>query len=260
MGVAFFLQPGHIATGGTPGMAIVLYFATGLSTGIGIFVINVPLLLAGLKFIDRGFAIRSIITIIATSGFVEILLRFVEFPAITSPLLNALYGGALVGLGVALVLKGQASAGGTTIIAKIVNHFWNIKPAQVILATDLVIITLIGIIFADMEKMLWSMLSIYVTTQVIDRLLSGVVSEKIVHIVTSKPIQVGHAIREKLERDGSIIKGVNLTQDLEKNILFVVVGSRRLPLLKKVVTEEDANALMIVMEASEIQGSSRRPT
>ena len=256
-GVSFFLLPAQIATGGTPGMSMLLYFLSGISTGKAMLLINIPLLLAGIRYIDFRFALRTIYAILAVSISIELLTTQIDFPAINSLLLVTLYGGSSVGAGVALVLKGNASAGGTTIIAKIVSHYFPIKPAQVILILDVSIIVAIGIIFADMERALWSMLSIYATTQVIDKLLTGAVSEKIVHIVSPLAPTIGQVISEKLGRDGTILTGQNLTANKDKTILFVVVGARRIPELRNLVLAQDPQALMIVMEASEMMGSSR---
>lgn len=257
-GVAFFLLPAQIATGGTPGMAMLVSFLSDISTGVAMLLINIPLLAAGIKFIGLPFALRSIYSIIVTSILVDIFSSQIDFPAINSLLLSTLYGGTVIGAGVGFVLKGQASAGGTTIIAKIVARYSHIKPAQVILILDVLIIVSIGFIFADMERALWSMLSIYATTRVIDKILTGAVSEKIVHIVSDQTVQIGAQINQELGRDGTILTGQNLTVQKDKKLLFVVVDARRIPVLRNIVLKIDSAALMIVMEASEMMGSSRK--
>ncbi len=257
-GVAFFLLPAKIATGGTPGMAMLVHFLTDISTGTAMLLINIPLLAAGTKFIGVRFALRSIYSIVVTSVLVDVLSSQVDFPTINSLLLSTLYGGTVIGAGVGFVLKGHASAGGTTIIAKIVSSYSHIKPAQVILILDVMIIVAIGFIFADMERALWSMLSIYATTRVIDKILTGAVSEKIVHIVSNETAQIGKDINQELGRDGTILSGQNLTAQEDKTILFVVVDARKIPVLRSIVLKADPRAIMIVMQAAEMMGSSRK--
>lgn len=259
-GVTLFLLPAKIATGGTPGMAIILHFLTSISTGTAMLLITVPLLIAGFKFIDLKFALRSLYSIIVTSILVDFLPLVLDFPSINSLLLSTLYGGIFVGAGVGFILKGHASAGGTSIIARIVSHYSHIKPAQTILVLDILIIITISVIFSNLELALWSMLNIYATTQVIDKILTGTGNEKTIHIVSHQTQQIGRAISEQLERDGTILSGQNLTVKAEKSIIFVVVEARRLPQLKSIVLDIDPHALMIVMEASEIMGTSRRLT
>ena len=256
-GVAFFLLPAQVATGGIPGMAMLVSFLTDISTGMAMLLINIPLLAAGIRFIGLPFALRSIYSIIITSVLVDVFSSQISFPTINSLLLSTLYGGTVIGAGVGFVLKGQASAGGTTIIAKIVASYSHIKSAQVILVLDVLIIVSIGFIFADMERALWSMLSIYATTRVIDKILTGAASEKIVHIVSDHAMKIGTQISQELDRDGSILSGQNLTLQQDKTILFVVVDARRIPALRNIVLNIDPKALMIVMEASEMMGSSR---
>ena len=258
VGVSFFLLPAEIATGGTPGMAMLVHFTTGIPTGVAMLLINIPLLAAGMKFIDLQFAIRSIVSMIITAVLIDVLNNMVEFPKIESMLLSTLYGGIVIGAGAGLILKGNASAGGTMIIARIVSQFSHLKPAQTILIVDATIIIAIGFIFADMEKVLWSMISIYATTQIIDKVITGAAKEKIVHIVSDKTAELGQEITREFGRDGTILSGHNLTQEQDKTILFVVVSARRIPQLRRLVLDVDEEALMIVIEASEMTGPRRR--
>ena len=256
-GIVFFLLPVNMVTGGTPGMAMIIHYLAGISTGKAMMVINLPLLLAGLKFIDIKFMLRTLYSIGLTSVLIDVFVANFSFPPINSLLLSSLYGGAFVGAGVGLVLKGNASAGGTTIIARIISNYTHFKPAQVILILDALIVIAIGFIFTDVEKALWSMLSIYVTFQLVDKVLTGVIPEKIVHITSEHHLQIAGEITQKLDTEGSILSGLNLTGEQDKHIIFVLIQARRIPQLKQLVLAIDPQALMIVMEASEITGTRR---
>lgn len=255
--ISLFLVPAKILTGGTPGMAMIIYFLSDISMGVAMLLVNIPLLIAGFHFVDLGFAIRSIITMIITAVLVDVMAAYVPFPELHSLLLSTLYGGILAGIGIALVLKAQASAGGTSIVARILAQYTRIRPAQTVLFMDMIILITVGFIFRDMEQVLWSMISIYVTAQVIDKLLTGGVSEKIVHIVSNQYQQISHAIQQQLHRDGTLIPGTGFNQQHSKTVLFVVVHARRIPQLRSLVKTIDPNAIMVVIEASEIMGNSR---
>lgn len=257
MAIAFFLLPAEVATGGTPGMGIILHMLTPLTVGQAMLAINIPLLLAGWAFVDFGFALRSVFSMVLTAILVDYLPTLIDFPALDSLLLAALYGGITAGVGVGLVLKGRASAGGTTIVARILSKYSHFKPAQIVLVMDSLILLAVFVLFKDLEKVLWSMISIYVTAKLIDRMLTGGVHEKIVQIVSQKNQQIGQAIRETIGREGTIVSGQNLTTDYDKTILFVVVGVRRMPQLRELVLSIDPTALMVVIEAAEMMGSSR---
>lgn len=255
--ISLFLVPAKILTGGTPGMAMIIYFLSDISMGLAMLLVNIPLLITGFYFVDLGFAIRSIITMIITAVLVDVMAVYVPFPELHSLLLSTLYGGILAGIGIALVLKAQASAGGTSIVARILAQYTNIRPAQTVLFMDLTILIAVGFIFRDMEQLLWSIISIYVTAQVIDKLLTGGVSEKIVHIVSDQYQKISQAIGQQLHRDGTLIPGTGFNQSHDKHVLFVVVHARRIPQLRNLVKTIDPNAIMVVIEASEIMGSSR---
>lgn len=256
-GVSFFLLPAQLTTGGTPGMALIIHYLAGLSTGKSMILINLPLLLAGLKFVDIRFMLRTLYSICLTSVLIDVFATQIHIPPISSLLLSSVYGGALVGAGVGLVLKGNASAGGTTIIARIISNYTHYKPAQIILILDAIIIIAIGFIFKDVEIALWSMLSIYITSQLIDKVLTGVIPEKIVHITSDQHQNIASEITRQLGTGGSILSGSNLTGELDKHIIFVLIQARRIPQLKQLVLDIDPQALMIVMEASEITGARR---
>jgi uncharacterized membrane-anchored protein YitT (DUF2179 family) len=259
-GVTFFLIPVNIATGGTPGMSIILHYLTGIPTALAMVLINIPLVLAGLKFIDFLFAVRTVIAIILTATFVDLLPRLIAFPPIDSILLSTIYGGLCIGAGIAIVMKGQASAGGTTIVAQIVARYSSFRSAQVIMFVDVIVIIAVGIVFKDMELALWSLIGIYVTTKVIDKILTGAVSEKVVHVISNQTDSIGLAISEKLGRDGTILSGDNLIEQNDQKVLLAVVGARQIPKLQSIVLSHDENAVVLVMDASEMIGSTAHAT
>lgn len=252
LGISAFLLPAKIVTGGTPGISIILYYLTGIGVSWAMLLINIPLIMAGIKFITPAFAIRTIYSVSVTALLVSIYPSLYTFPEISNMLLPTIYGGGCIGIGVGLILKGEASAGGTTIIAKIVSNFSSVKPAQIILVIDMIIILTIAIIYGDFELALWSLISIYVTAKTLDKVLSGPVTEKVVHIVSKHSHEIETKISEELNRKCTTLTG----QENCKKVLFVVVGSREIEKVKVIVSLVDDEALVIVMEASEMMGSS----
>jgi len=255
LGVVLFLQPNRIATGGTPGMAILLHFLINLPTGTLMLAINAPLLLAGGKFLGKSFAIRTVAAIILTSLLVDLFGVILQLPPLSSnTLLATLYGGISIGVGVGLILKGNASAGGSTIIARIVSSRSRIKPGQVIFSIDALIIGASGLVFQDIERALWSFISIYVTSRCIDMVLTGSPSEKIVHIVSNRIDQLRQPIIDQLGSSGTILCGNGLQQGQPKTMLFIVVEARRITVLRDIIRSNDPDAFMVVMEAAEMLG------
>lgn len=255
LGIVLFLLPNQIATGGTPGMAILLHHLIELPTGVLMVAINVPLLLAGFRYLGGLFAGRTILAILLSSVLVDLFAEVLQFGALSdNPLLATLYGGIVIGLGVGLILRGNASAGGSTAIARIVSSRSSIKPGQVILSIDMLIILSSGFVFQDIERALWSLISIYVTARCIDMVLTGAPSEKIVHIVSDQPERLSQKIGESLGRSGTVLHGTGLDPEQKKTMIFVTVEARRITLLRDIIRNNDPEAFMVVMEASEMLG------
>lgn len=261
LGVVLFLAPNKIATGGTPGIAILLsYLFKSVSLGTLMLVINIPLLLAGMKYLGKAFGIRTVISIILVSLFTDLLkLGFRVEPVSDDPLLAALFGGLIIGTGVGLVLRGQSSAGGSTIIARIMAHKLHIRPGRTILALDAIIIASSAVVFNGIEPSLWSLVSIYATSHCIDIILTGGPAEKVIHIVTDKVETLSRVITESIGPNGTILHGKGLQGNEEKTMIFIVLESARIPLLRDIIHRHDPQAFMIVMDAAEMLGRGHQP-
>lgn len=254
-GVVAFLSPNQIATGGTAGLAIVLHHLIKLPIYILILTINIPLLLFSIKSLGKRFAFNTTIVIILISFFVALLTKFNLVSSLSDNLLLAtLYGGIAIGIGLGLIFKAGASAGGGTILAKIIATKTNIKTSTIILVLDAIVIILAGIVF-NLETALWSLISIYVASKLIDTILVGAPNKKIVHISSSKNLtELSNLIFEQLSIKGTIVTGNNLTSTEHKDIIFIMVDKNKLGILKQLVSSYDKNIVMIVMEAAEILG------
>ena len=172
LGITLFIQPNQIASGGTPGMAILLSHLSSLTVGSLMLAINIPLLILGGYFLGQKFVWRTVIVVTVISGLVDLLNEIVNVTAITNhPVIAAIYGGAAIGIGVGLILKGNASAGGPTIVARIIASRTLFRPGHLILAMDAIIVISSAFIFGSIGSALLSMLSVLVTGRCIDLVL-----------------------------------------------------------------------------------------
>ncbi|MCX6296520.1 MAG: YitT family protein [Bacteroidetes bacterium] len=255
-GVAGFLSPNNIATGGTAGLAIVLHHVVKLPIGVLMALINIPLLLVSLKYLGKKFAIKSIVCIFFIVVFVDFLSEVIHLPNFSKDLLLAtLYGGVIIGIGLGLIFKGGASAGGGTILAKIVASKTDIKTSTVVLILDALVVASAGFVFRSIELALWSLISIYVASKLIDTILIGAHNQKIVHISSSKNLnELSRLISESLGISGTVVNGNSLGATENKDIIFIMIDKNRVNALKQIVAAYDENVKMIVMEATEILG------
>lgn len=258
-GLVGFLSPNHIATGGTAGLAIVLNHISHVSVGLLIGIVNIPLLLVGAKYLGKRFTIKTIICIFFISLMVYILEKHLKLPQLSTNLMLAtLYGGICVGVGLGLIFKGGASAGGGTILAKIISAHSHLKTSTIILILDTLVIIAAGLAFNSIELALWSLISIYVGSKLIDNILIGAPSQKIVHISSDRNLnELSKMIKNELGISGTIIQGNDIGEQGFKDIIFIMIDKTRLNALKQLVSAYDPNVKMIVMEATEVLGNEK---
>jgi uncharacterized membrane-anchored protein YitT (DUF2179 family) len=256
-GITAFLAPNHIATGGTAGLAIVMDHVYPISIGVWMTLINIPLLILSVKYIGKKFAVKTILSIVFIVLSVELLVNYFVINAFSNDLmLSTLYGGILIGTGLGLIFKGGASAGGASIIAKILTANYGVKTSTTVMILDAFVILMAGLVFKSIELALWSLISIYVGSKLIDMILVGAQNQKIVHISSIKNLhELSKIISDELGISGTVIKGNDLQISEYKDIIFLMIDKNRLQELKQIVFNYDSHVKMIVMEANEVLGN-----
>jgi len=254
-GLVFFLIPNKIATGGVAGLSIVGHYLSGLPTGAIMLTLNLPLLAIGLKYFGKKFLLRTIYAIVVASFLTDLFVINLHFERLTDQLMLAtIYGGVLVGIGLALVFKGDASAGGGTVIARIISQKTRFKTGQVLFTMDVFVISSAALTFRNVELALWGFLTIFIASQVVDLILTGKPFAKVVHLVTTHTPEIGEQIISDLGRSATIIEAKGLYSGEQKNLLMVVVDSSQIFRLRDIVQIHDPDAFMIVSDAREILG------
>jgi uncharacterized membrane-anchored protein YitT (DUF2179 family) len=252
--VALFI-PNALVTGGTSGMALLMHYLFDYPVGVMMMVINAPLLLLGTKFFGKHFTLRSIIAIGLTSMCIDGMRAWMHIvPLSQDVILAAIFGGISVGIGLGFILSGQASAGGSTIIAKIIASKSSIKASTVMLIIDMLIVVAIALIAKNVDLALWSLVSIYISAKSIDIFLTRGPSKKVVHIVSNQIERLCETIVHHLGPYGTIVQGSGIFEHEEKRMIFLVVENSKIPRLKELIQSVDDEAFMVVMEASELLG------
>ncbi len=255
MGLVFFLVPNKIATGGIAGLAIIFHHLLSVPTGMTMLVLNIPLMLVGLKFLGKQFLLRTIGAIIAASFFIDFFAINLHLPGLTDHLMLAtIYGGLCVGVGLGLVFKGDASAGGGTVVARVVSRRSRFKTGQVLFAIDIGVITSAAIAFRSVELALWGFLTIFIASQVVDLILTGKPFAKVVHLVTREVDAIGEHIVKDLGRNATILPARGFHSGEEKSMMMVVVDASQLHRLRDIVRLHDPGAFMIISDVREILG------
>lgn len=258
-GIVMFFVPSHVPAGGPPGLAILGNYALGLSPGVVLFLVNVPLVLAGYKLLGRKLFVRSLVVVSLTSLFTYSLPFLFELPDLgDNRLLNALYGGVMVGLGIGLMFKAGSSSGGWSILARLISSRFNVSLGQCLFFMDAAVILLSAVIFQDFEAAMLGGIAVFVTGRMVDLIVSGSSDIKVVHISCWKADRLKPIIENELGISGSVVQAKSLKSGGDKEILFLIIEKSQLVPIRKLVEEHDPEAYLVVMNAMEVYGTGTR--
>jgi len=255
-GTVTFLSPNEIITGGGIGISLLLHTVfPSITLGIFMAMVSIPFLILSYIYFGKYYLFKTFIVVILLSSFTDILKEVIKINAITHDiLLAAIFGGIFIGLGIGLIIKGRASTGSTSVIGEIVAKKTKFKAAEVLLAIDAIIMFASIFVYNDIDKSLYSLLIVYVGMKVLDVLLTGRPSKKIVNIVSTNIEVLKEQIRERIEEHGTILSGIGLHQGQQKTVIYVAVDVSKIELLRELIRKYDPDGFMIIAEASEFLG------
>ena len=249
-----FLIPNHVLGGGVSGIATLIFYATGISTGISVFVINGILVLISLKVLGPSFGIKTVYSIVMSSVFFSLLQHYITDPILAgemAPLvddkfLSALIGGALAGTAIGIAFTQGGSTGGTDIVAMMVCKYRNISQGRVILICDIIIISCSYFVLESdkIQAIIYGFVVMGICSYCIDLVLTGNKQSIQAFIFTSKPEQVAERIGTEMHRGVTLIKGTGWYTKHEGDILMVVTHKREAQQILRIVKDEDPSAFM----------------
>ena len=245
-----FLIPNTILDGGVTGISIIISKLTSIPLSILVIIINIPFVYIGYKNIGFGFLIRAVYSMILFSVFLSI---FEGFDSITNQILLAtVFGGALLGIGVGLVIHFGGCVDGTESVALVISKKTSLSVGQIVLIFNLIIYTTAGTIFG-LDRAMYSLLTYFITFKVIDFVSEGLEQAKAALIVTEKGTDMADEIYKRLGRTVTKIKGKGLISG-EKEVLYCVLTRMEVYELKKICQEMDQSSFITILEVSEIIG------
>lgn len=251
--ISLFIDPNNFAPGGASGLAIVLNRLLPLETGTLYLLINVPIMMFGAWKFGRTFVMLTLYATFLSSAFTNF---FQMFPALTNePLLAALFGGALQALGMGIVIRNGATTGGTDVIVKYLRKQKpHLKTGTLFLLVDAAIIGIGGIVFRNIDTVLYSVLSVAVFSAVLDMVLYGRDEAKMIYIVSERCEDIASRILEELDIGVTYLKGIGGYERKDKLVILCVVKKPSASKVEEIVRQEDTAAFMIISSASEIYG------
>lgn len=248
-----FLIPNKIAAGGTSGLATVFHYLFGVPVGMTMLSMDIPLLLLSVKILGARFGINTLFGAAVLS--ITIDLSAAHIPVLTHDLLlGALYGGVLSGVGLGIVFRFRGTTAGTDLAAAILHKLFGVSVGQALLGVDFFVIAFAGIAFKSPEVSLYALISLFVTTKIIDVVQEGASSSKAFIVMTDAPDKIAQEIMAELERGVTIFQAKGGYTNMTRDVLFCVVKVGEVSRVKDVVYRHDRRAFVIVSDAHEVLG------
>lgn len=250
-----FLLPNSIAPGGLTGIATILNYLFHLPTGTTSLLLNIPLFLLGYRQMGRRFLIRTTVATIVFSLLIDL---FRVKPLTKDPMMSAIFGGVLLGIGLGLILRGGATTGGTDLMARLVHRKVSaISIGAFLFAFDVAVILIAGFTMSA-EHAMYSMISVYITSRVLDVVIAGIGTDKACNIITRHSDTIASRLMTELSRGVTVLDATGAYSGNAVRMLVCVVGRMELSLLKQIVKEEDAGAFVFITDTHETLGEGFR--
>lgn len=251
-----FLIPNTILDGGITGISIIIYKLFQVPLWLLVIVINIPFIFIGYKNLGKNFLIRTLISMISFAFF----LSFFELvkPFTEEILLATVFGGALYGLGVGIVIHFGGCIDGTESVAIVISKKTSFSVGQIVLMFNLIIFAVAGFIFG-FDRAMYSLLTYIITFKVIDFVSEGLEQAKAALIITTKGTDLSEEIYKKLGRTTTTIRGKGLITG-EKEVLYCVLTRMEIYELKHLVEEMDESAFVTILDVSDIIGNHIKST
>lgn len=246
-----FMTPNRIAPGGITGVATILNHLLQWPVGTVSLVLNLPLFMISYKAMGKVFAFRSLVATVVFSLFIDILpLK----PMTNDPLLGALYGGVLLGIGLGLIMRGGATTGGSDMIARMVHkRFPFISTGAFLFAIDFAVVLAAGLLIGTSEA-LYALINIFLTAKVMDVVIIGFSSNKACFVISSRWQEISQRIMKDMDRGVTQLTARGAYTGAERPTLLCVISRSEITAFKRILREEDESAFVIIVEAHEAIG------
>ena len=253
-----FYAPNLVAMGGLTGLGQVLNaLIPVLPVGTTVFVMNVPLFFLGWKFIGGHLLVSSLYAMTFSSFAIDVMDMIYQFPPMDT-MLAAIFGGALLGAGIGLVFAKGATTGGTDLIARLLKlKFAWLPMGTLVLIPDFIVIVLAAIAFGKVESALYGLVSLFITSKVMDMVLYGLDTAKVAYIISDSCKEITDAVIA-MDRGATILHGEGAYSGDEKKVLMVAFKQKEIVPLKEKVNEIDPHAFLIVCDAHDVLGEGFR--
>lgn len=251
-GVNTFIISAQLGEGGVTGLSIVFYYAFHISPAITNFVMNAILIAIGYKFLSKRSTYSTILATVLISVFLGLTESWhVETGNI---IVNAIFGGASVGLGIGVIVLAGGTTAGTTILARLAHKYLDVSTSYALLFFDLIVVA-ISFTVIPVNKLLVTIISLYIGTKVMEFVIEGLNTKKAMTVISSRPDEVAKVIDQKIGRGVTIIDGRGYYSKEDKEILYVVISKTQVSKAKRLIRKIDENAFLVIHDVRDVYGN-----
>ena len=253
IGVSQFLLPNHLSTGGFSGIATIFYYLFNWPMGRTIILLNIPCFIFAFIRIGKGFVIKSIIGTFFLSFFIDLFSRYSEWT--NDRTLACIYGGVLVGIGTAIILRSNGSTGGSDLVSILIKSFNNrISTSNGIIIFDIIVITLNVIAFKQLEIGLYSAIAIFIMGKMIDIVFEGIGFSKMIFIISDQYEEISKKIGETIKRGTTGIYSKGMYTNREKMMVMCIASRGEVIKIRQIANEIDKTSFIVISNVREVFG------
>ena len=246
IGWTVFLLPNDINTGGVPGIASIVYFATGFPVQYTYFSINLVLLLLSIRILGWKFSIKTVFAVFTLTFFLSVIQKLADGVVLLhdQPFMACVIGASLCGGGIGIAFSSNGSTGGTDIIAAIINKYRDITLGRVMLVCDLIIISSSYFALKDWEKVVYGYVTLYICSFVLDQVVNSARQSVQFFIISEKYEEIARHINVYPHRGATVINASGFYSGKEQKMLFVLAKKRESTIIFRLIKDIDPNAFV----------------
>lgn len=245
-----FLVPNNIIDGGVIGISMIVSHITKLNLGLLILIINTPFIIMAFKKMGAKFVVQTVYANIILAMFLNL---FHHYKVTGDLLLSTVFGGIILGFGVGVILKHEGSLDGTEMLSLVVARRFGCSVGEFIMGINVFIYLAAGKVFS-WESAMYSIMTYFIASKVIDMVMEGLNSSKSVRIISDEATAIGQALIEKLDISVTYLQGIGGYTGQDKDLIYCVISRLELPKMLDIIKEIDSNAFVSVVDVHEVYG------
>lgn len=258
-GIYTFAKSADFAPGGISGVALIFNHLFGLPIGVMTLALNVPVILLSYRVVGQSFLSKSFRTMLISTFFLDVVFPLTPMYR-GNDLLAAVFSGVTMGAGLAVIYMRGSSTGGTDFLIVSVKKLKpHISMGQITLMTDLTVILIGGLVFRNIDAVLYGAVCTYAESLIIDKIMYGAGGGKLAIIITQDGLRLAKSISDKTGRGATLVKAIGTYSGMERHLLLCVCGKSEIFKVRTLVHENDPNAFIMITEASEVFGEGFTP-